>query len=523
MGAVRADDTPSLDLPQAPAGDRAFLMERARVHGHWKPSARLVLSHARAPLTSRTRQDEADPAVLTETVLHALAALPMHHMFVLHLDLPFVLTESAGARPDGRTTLPDPSGAGLADVRVGGRLRLFGSPEDEPDKLDGALALAFVLPTATSDYGGDHAVRARLAALLEATTPRLHGGAGLGVETRPAETLDGLLPLRTGTAGFIALSGGFFLDAQGDIEVGLEGLAETTLAGGAKLLDPRASRVHLLATASGRINGGPLEVGFALGPGFAEGPGAADYRVLVLAGYAEDEPEPPPDGDEDRIPDKADACPRLPGMGSADPLLHGCPEAPPDQDGDAIPDPQDACPDVAGRPTGMRRTHGCPPPRDSDGDGLFDHEDACPEVAGPAPPKGDGCPPPKPRAALVERRIELDQQVLFETGTAVIQAESDGLLGEIATVLREHPELLRVEVQGHTDETGHEADNRVLAQRRAEAVVSWLVAHGIDGARLVSKGYGADRPIADNTTEEGRQRNRRVELHVLDVTPGSTP
>jgi outer membrane protein OmpA-like peptidoglycan-associated protein len=72
-----------------------------------------------------------------------------------------------------------------------------------------------------------------------------------------------------------------------------------------------------------------------------------------------------------------------------------------------------------------------------------------------------------------------------------------------------------VEVQGHTDEKGTAEYNRQLSQARAASVVDWLVAHGVDSNRLSAKGYGADRPIAENASEEGRQKNRRVEFHIL--------
>jgi OOP family OmpA-OmpF porin len=523
IGPLGAEETPALDLEPAPAGDRGFVVERARVHGDLTPSARAFFSYAKAPLTPRAQADEADPVVGQQAILHALAALPVSHRLVVHLDLPVILSETSGLRPVGQTPNPSPSGGGLGDARLGGRLRLLGSEEDEPDKLDGAVALSLSLPTATTSYGGDGALRARLAALVEATTPRLYGAATLAFATRPETTVSALLPLRTGLTGSLGLAGGFFADSHEELAFGLELALDTTLGGGVGFLDPRASRAHLFATGHARVGGGPLELGLAFGPGFGEGPGAADYRVLALAGFAADIPEPPPDGDADSIPDKADACPRTPGIGSPDPLLHGCPEAPPDRDGDAIPDPQDACPDVAGQATASRRTHGCPPPKDSDADGLFDHEDACPDAAGPRPPAGDGCPPPKRRATLVESRIELTQQVLFETGTAVLRPESDDVLGEIAEVLTAHPELSRVEVQGHTDETGTPELNRVLGQERAQAVVNWLVSRGVAPGRLEAKGYGSDRPLADNTTEEGRQANRRVELHVLETAGGRAP
>jgi len=85
------------------------------------------------------------------------------------------------------------------------------------------------------------------------------------------------------------------------------------------------------------------------------------------------------------------------------------------------------------------------------------------------------------------------------------------VLGEVVKLLQTDP-ALRLEVQGHTDATGPAERNRALSEKRAQAVVAALVTMGIDAGRLTAKGYGADVPVADNATEDGRQKNRRVEL-----------
>jgi outer membrane protein OmpA-like peptidoglycan-associated protein len=296
-----------------------------------------------------------------------------------------------------------------------------------------------------------------------------------------------------------------------------------TVGAGARLFDPRATSASILVTGHYRLVGGPFEVGAAFGPGLGQAPGSADFRVLAMLGYAPESPAPPPDRDEDGIPDKLDACLVLKGVESIDPLLNGCPEAPLDRDGDAIPDGFDACPTVPGEHSGVRKTHGCPKPKDTDGDGVFDPDDECPFEAGLAPPEGKGCPKPEappPVAAVVESAIVISQQVQFETGTAVLRPESDAVLSEVSRVLGEHPEIELVEVQGHTDDMGPPDLNRRLGQDRAESVVRWLAARGADKKRLVAKGYGSDEPIASNSTEEGRAQNRRVEFKILRAKPG---
>jgi OmpA-OmpF porin, OOP family len=99
----------------------------------------------------------------------------------------------------------------------------------------------------------------------------------------------------------------------------------------------------------------------------------------------------------------------------------------------------------------------------------------------------------------------------FDTGEATIQADSEDSLKQILELLQENPEL-KLRVEGHTDNQGTGAGNQALSEKRAQAVVAWLVAQGILEDRLSAKGFGQTKPVADNSTEEGQAKNRRVEL-----------
>jgi OOP family OmpA-OmpF porin len=522
-----ADPTPSLALDPAPAGDRGFVLERAAVHGNGLVSVRVAGDYASAPLLLKNDAQAIDRVVSHQAWLYVLASVAIAHRFAFHLTLPLIASEGSGPQPASGATAPRPKGSvALGDVRLGGRIKLFGSDEDARVRTQIALASSVWLPTAAEGYAGDGVTRVRAGLILEGESRRLYWVVNGGLRTRPSEKLPGALPTRTGTALTLGLGAGFFANSGRKLAFGTEIVSDMTVGGGARLLDPRATIAHVLLTGHWRVAGGPFELGAAFGPGLGQGAGSADYRALLLAGFAPERAAPLADEDRDGIPDKSDACIDLPGAPSGDPLLNGCPAAPPDADGDGIPDDYDACPTIPGEPTGERTTHGCPKPVDSDGDGVPDPIDACPKEPGERPPAGNGCPKAPPTTKLVEQQVVLSQQVLFELNTAVLRPESDVVLGEVARVINEHPELELVEVQGHTDEQGTPELNRRLGQARAESVVVWLVQHGIQRRGLVPKGYGADRPVADNATEGGRQKNRRVEFHVLRTksnTPAAKP
>jgi outer membrane protein OmpA-like peptidoglycan-associated protein len=101
--------------------------------------------------------------------------------------------------------------------------------------------------------------------------------------------------------------------------------------------------------------------------------------------------------------------------------------------------------------------------------------------------------------------------IRFETGKAAILPDSESVLGEIVKLLQQNPDL-KLRVEGHTDSQGNAAANQSLSEKRAQAVVAWLTAHGVEAGRLTAKGLGQTKPVEDNSTEDGRAKNRRVEL-----------
>jgi len=187
---------------------------------------------------------------------------------------------------------------------------------------------------------------------------------------------------------------------------------------------------------------------------------------------------------------------------------HIVPAASDDRDRDGVTDSEDRCPDQPG----PAELDGCP---DRDDDEIPDVEDKCPDQPGPA--KNDGCPPPpeQPTVEIETSHLSLKDAINFDTGRDTIRAKSEYILGEIAAVLKAHPELARIRIEGHTDSVGGRAYNLDLSRRRARAVVRSLVRRGVAAERLTSEGYGFERPVAPNTTPLGRAKNRRVEFTLL--------
>lgn len=232
-------------------------------------------------------------------------------------------------------------------------------------------------------------------------------------------------------------------------------------------------------------------------------------------------PPPPADTDKDGIIDEKDKCPTVPGVAKYD----GCPI--PDTDGDGINDENDKCPTVKGLakyqgcpipdtdkdgindeedkcPTvpGVARYQGCPIP-DTDGDGVNDEEDKCPKV--PGDKDNFGCP-------KIETSVKLNN-IQFKTGSAVLLPIALKELKKVNDYLKANTGF-DVVVEGHTDNVGKAANNKVLSQKRAQSVVNYLVKLGTPKERLSAVGYGSEQPVADNKTAAGRTQNRRVAFKI---------
>jgi len=113
--------------------------------------------------------------------------------------------------------------------------------------------------------------------------------------------------------------------------------------------------------------------------------------------------------------------------------------------------------------------------------------------------------------------LRMPSGITFATDSAAVQPQFQPTLNEVASVLSQYPKTY-IDIYGHTDSTGSEAYNQSLSERRAQSVASYLAGHGVQSARMATRGYGEMQPIANNETEDGRQANRRVEIKIVPVT-----
>jgi len=283
------------------------------------------------------------------------------------------------------------------------------------------------------------------------------------------------------------------------------------------------------------------------GRGLTRGVGSSNLRVVMGVGWSEPGIPPEEDLDGDGMGDRTDQCPHEPedrdgfedGDGCPDPdndkdgVLDdvdrcvddpedldgvreedGCPEYDADQDG--ITDGADQCPELAEDLDGNQDGDGCPEEEsDSDGDGVPDWRDKCPQEPirfGQNPATSDGCPK---LAEISDDKIVITEKIYFELGKARLLPESTPVLEAVGQVMVDNPEITDILIEGHTDDQGNDELNYRLSDQRAESVMNWLIAYGIDRNRIASKGYGETRPIVPNTDDDSRARNRRVEFTIV--------
>ncbi|HKO50497.1 MAG TPA: OmpA family protein [Polyangiaceae bacterium] len=508
----------------APAGDRMFGVPSPYAAGHLTPHLMLLADYAHNPLKLRSVPSDTDQGAIVkhQLFLHLNAGIALWHRLNLDISVPLAVFQNGDNPSAGGERFSSPSSAQFGDLRFGARVRLLGEYHD-PFQL--AVGGYVWVPTGASDsFVSSGQVRGLPQLLLGGRiAERVVWSAAAGPQIQGASTFGNV---DQGTMFKWGAGLGFLLLDNRRLQIGPEAYGAVTL----RDVQKHTTNAEILFDVRYRFLD-DFELAAGAGPGLTSGIGTPDLRALFSLAYTPEQkqapaivtpeapPPPPPDRDQDGILDVNDACPDVKGNADEDPKKNGCPPPEPvDTDSDGIFDPEDACVTVKGVPDEDPKKNGCPPPKDSDGDGIFDPQDACPAEKGPRDddPTKNGCPK---SVRVVDNEIVILEQVQFDTGKATIKKASSDLLEEVAQVLKQHPEMTKVEVQGHTDNRGSAGLNKTLSQARADAVRKALVQRGVAAERLVTKGYGPDKPIDENGTDEGRQRNRRVQFVILDKQP----
>ncbi len=148
-----------------------------------------------------------------------------------------------------------------------------------------------------------------------------------------------------------------------------------------------------------------------------------------------------------------------------------------------------------------------------------------PPAPPPAPAPAPAPAPVKPRivavgkATIVGNKVSIPGELEFDVDKATIKhsAQSDEILNTLVDFMKQNANVTKLRVEGHTDNTGTAAHNEKLSQERADAVATWLVAHGVDKSRIFTKGFGQAKPLVANDSDDHKHMNRRTEFHVQDL------
>jgi outer membrane protein OmpA-like peptidoglycan-associated protein len=247
--------------------------------------------------------------------------------------------------------------------------------------------------------------------------------------------------------------------------------------------------------------------------------GACKKQAEDKDGFEDGDGCPDDDNDKDGVKDADDKCKDVAEDRDEFEDDDGCPDFDNDKDGfaDEADGPGGSCKNEAG----PKANKGCPD-KDRDGDTVVDRLDNCPDE--PGTPENGGCKA-KQLVVITDAKLEIKERVYFKTARDVIESKSFALLDNVAAVLKAHPEITKIRVEGHTDDVGDDATNKDLSNRRAASVKRYLIEKGgVDAARLDAQGFGEEKPVAKNDTEEGKQENRRVEFVIVneDAPPAET-
>lgn len=543
---------------QAEAQQKTFYLDRLTIGGApddgiavWRPVmhdrtrffGQMALGFSLHPLRAGTIAPDASRAqklgdpVSSQLIDYATVGTQISNRVAFLATLPVAFYQSGNdPRSQGVGNGIDLQAVAAGDLQLQTRVRLL---SNDARTFHWGVGGSYFVPIGNQfSYGGDPTGHGMVDTAVELDIRQLIVAVDAGVHMRPASALGAL-----GIGDELVLKGGaFYLLRDGKVRIGGEVFGSTGIADVKSQTQSQAQKSFFTGKntpfewmAEGRFALDEKQHGWAgvgAGSRIDTGYGAPDFRIVATIGYwysivdsdatspaarlklARQRRGPVGDADHDGIPDDVDLCPSVPEDKQEPDPTDGCPK-PPDRDGDGIPDEYDKCPDQPEDKDGIDDGDGCPED-DYDKDGVPDAQDACPREPGqPAPePKQNGCPQ-FIKHVEGSTEIQILKRIEFDTGKATIKPVSFPILDEVVKLLKANPDIKRVSIEGHTDDRGAVAMNNKLSQDRADSVMKYLSEHGVAGDRLEAHGFGPSRPLESNATEAGRQKNRRVEFHIV--------
>lgn len=525
------------------AGTNMFSTAGAGVLPHLGWSAIALFNYANDPLVLRDMdQERVETLVSDQGTVHLLFAVGLMHWIELGVDLPLAVWQEGRAVPGGALR-PEDGSFGVGDLRLVPKLQLFSTRSGgRTDGIAIALLADVFLPTGDRErlQGGDFRIGPRLAFDAVLGGPRI--AVNLGYLFRDNRRIENLSVEDT-------LSWNVGLEVPVVPMLRLTAEAFGRITPGSDIFESYNSPTEFLAGL--KYLSGAFFVTAGAGAGIVSGYGTPDYRLFGGLGFAParlaakkaaaEEPYVPECTEENLaftcrdVPQAecvegalrtyfagcdAGACIyEFTDMPCAENSACGVDEsgtaacivtAECSQDAECTEAPAATCEDNVIRSYVGR----C----GADGTCQYETvEQACPENTECGL---DGeevvCVPVVARVVVREQQIEILDVVQFALNSDVIEESSYELLREVARVLRNHPQITQVRVEGHTDARGRRTYNQELSERRAASVRRFLIQEGIAESRLTSQGLGPDRPVQTNHTEEGRSANRRVEFHIVE-------
>ena len=486
---------------------------RTLERGEWNLSA--YAHYGRDPLLL-LRDGEVE-AVLVRyiTTFELMGALSLHDRFEIGLALPYSFTSGVSEN------YPVDDARGLGDLRLNPKLILVrpgnseGDGEGDGEGFGLGVNSSFSLPTGDRErevieerlFVRRH-FSAHLNLFMEYLASQFRVALNAGYRLRPTRgDFDKLtdLDISSGPTWGLALGYRFEQDFEMNLEVFQRFMTFAR--------SPMESILSVRSTKEGSIN--PM---FGIGAGVGGDFSSVGLRVIGglvwTPGQGGGAGFPMTDRDKDGLIDILDRCPTQPEDFDGQQDQDGCPED--DADQDQVKDAQDRCPAQAEDHDQFEDEDGCPDP-DNDRDGIPDVRDRCPLKAETINQieDFDGCPDEAPAAAPTQGElIGLSEKIFFKHNESIILRRSFPILSQVAGLIKRHSQIKRVRIEGHTDDTGGVNFNLKLSQERADAVRLHLISLGIDVSRLEAVGYGDQRPIASNDTDEGRALNRRVDFRI---------